>query len=57
MVRKIKGPDKITIGRYAKAVPSVTPFFESVKNNFLYPLLGLVAILLLSGGVFPVELF
>jgi tetratricopeptide (TPR) repeat protein len=52
LVRKIKGSNKITIGRSAKAVPSVTPFFELVKNNFLYPIVGLIAILLLSGGFF-----
>jgi len=52
LVRKIKGSNKITIGRSAEAVPSVATFFELVKNNLLYPILGLVAILLLSGGFF-----
>jgi len=32
--------------------PSVNPFFELVRNNLLYPILVLVAILLLSGGGF-----
>ncbi|WAC07117.1 MAG: tetratricopeptide repeat protein [Thermodesulfobacteriota bacterium] len=50
MVRKIKGSNKITIGRSAETAPSVTPFFEVVRNNLLYLILGLVAILLLSGG-------
>jgi len=52
LVRKIKGSNKITFGRSAEAVPSATPFFELVKNNLLYPILVLVAILLLSGGFF-----
>jgi tetratricopeptide (TPR) repeat protein len=33
-------------------VPSVTPLFKLVQNNLVYPILGLVAILLLSGGFF-----
>lgn len=52
MVRKIKGSNKITIGRRAEAVPSGTPFFELVRNNLLYLILGLVAILFLSVGGF-----
>ncbi len=52
MVRKIRGTKKFTIGRSAEVASSVTPFFELVKNKVLYLILGLVAILLLSGGGF-----
>jgi len=52
LVRKIKGSNKITIGRSAQTAPSANPYVELARNNFLYFLLGLVAILLLSGGFF-----
>ena len=52
MVRKIKGTNKTPGGRSAEAIPSATPFFEVVKNNFLYSILGLVVILLLAGVFF-----
>jgi len=50
LVRKIKGSSKITINRSAQTAPSANPYVELVRNNFLYFVLGLVAILLLSGG-------
>ena len=50
LVRKIKGSNKIPMGRITETAPSATPFFEVVKNNLLYLILGVVAILLLSGG-------
>ena len=52
MVRKIKGTNKITIGRGIEAAPSGSPFFKTIQKNLVYLLLGLVAVLLLSGGLF-----